>query len=155
MSLRENNTSAGFYDLRFRQAWQTPKRTSRGKSIALVPKFHLSSQPKRRENGIGQSRLRKWQGTPAVSVSVKGHEGRMADMMTWPRTSEINNPMTLSGSMPFAPRIPCLSTMPLIAPVASRSATANTGPVRKFTSRYGRRRNSDVLGRIRHLTSAS
>jgi len=79
----------------------------------------------------------------------------MSDVMTCPRTREINNAMMLSGSMPFAPRIPCLSTMPLIAPVASRSTTANTGPVRKFTGRYGRRRNSDVLESIRNLTSAS
>lgn len=152
-SLRKNNPSVGLHDSRFQQPWHTPKRTSRGKSVALVPKSHLSSQPRRQETGTGQSHLRKGQRTPGVPI--KSHEGRMSDIETWPRTSEINNPMMLSGSMPFAPRIPYLSTAPLIAPVASRSTTANTGPVRKFTGRYGRGRNSDVSERIRNLTSAS
>jgi hypothetical protein len=143
----------GLGDLRFRQWQQTPKRICRGKGVAFVPNLHLSLQPRRRENGAGRSHPRKWKDKPVTAR--QGPRDAHARYTLWLRTSEINNAIMSSGCTPFAPRIPCLITIPSIAPVASRKRTANTGPVRKLMGRYDRRRGSDVRGRTWSLTSAS
>jgi hypothetical protein len=57
--IEDDDISLGLCDLRFRQWQHMPRKTNRGKSIALDLRFHLSWPPKRRENGAGQLHLGK------------------------------------------------------------------------------------------------